>query len=237
MKNKLLKISLFLLVAFIFIPKDVFAISAICTAEYKNKLVKETMNVKVSYKPVKTNDNKYEFSLSLLNMPKYTYAEVDGFESLITNYEGISPVSIDFPFSGSKTYKIKFYVLPNNTCEDELIYVKSVTLPKYNIYSELDECIEYEEFPLCNIYYKGEIKNLREFKEKLEEYKESMKSETIEYEEEPTVFGKIVNFYTKNLVITLPVTIAIVAAGIFALFKFIILKNKSKKIGIDEFIE
>ena len=36
---------------------------------------------------------------------------------------------------------------------------KRLTLPTYNIYSEREECIEYEEFKYCNQWYKGKIES------------------------------------------------------------------------------
>lgn len=236
MKNRMFKIVMALLIAVVIMPKNVLAATELCTVDTKQKLVKQAMGVKISYKPIKTDENKYEFAISILNMPDFVYAEMDELDEELENEEGLQSISLPTTLPGNKSYKIKFYVRSGLTCEDELVYVKNFDLPKYNIYSELDECIEYEEFPLCSMYYSGEIKNLKEFNEKLEEYKEKLKGETPPEEEELTVMQKVINFYTGNLAITLPVTIAIIGGVAFVIVKFFVLNKKSKKIGIDEFI-
>ena len=244
MKSRVFNI-LILFVAVVFmIPMAVFADdeeidldSDYCTQRRIRELTESLLNVRISYKPVKKDDNKYEFIVSIINMPNTVYAEMKEMGIPFENSTSMSKFDLPITFPGNDSYKISFYALSDDACADELIYEKSFLLPKYNVYSELDECIEYEEFPLCNMYYKGDIKNLKDFKNQLNEFINSMKAESPPVDDgEKSVFAKIADFYTKNLIFTIPGTIIIVGIIVFVIIKVFVLNKKKKRIGIDEFI-
>ena len=75
------------------------------------------------------------------------------------------------PFSSNGgTIRLQIYGAGAHACKDQFIIERIIELPKYNPYSEYDECIEYEEFALCNKFYDGEISGTDEFSKKLNEY-------------------------------------------------------------------
>lgn len=117
-------------------------------------------------------------------------------------------IKLDTRFNGGIYYEINFYGGYETDCVEEFVYKKSELLPVYNYYSERDECIEYEEFPLCNKWYKGTIESEEDFLQQLEEYKESLKPK-----EEPkndvdnrNIFEKFIDFYLENKTYTVPIT-------------------------------
>ena len=120
-------------------------------------------------------------------------------------------------------------------CVGEFLYSKKVKLPKYNKYSEYDDCIEYEEFPLCNKWYDGEIDNDDYFYQKLEEYKNSLKpaEKPANVKEEKNLFQKIIDFYMDNIAFTLPITIILALIIIVLIIRKIIIKRKRVKIDFD----
>ena len=111
------------------------------------------------------------------------------------------------------------------------MYTKKLDLPKYNLYSERPECIEYEEFPLCNKWYQGNIKSYEEFEIKLQNYIDSLKpvEEKEDKKEEKGILQKLIDFYVEHIVYTGIVTVVVVVGlGYYIVKKLINRKNRVK---------
>ena len=139
-------------------------------------------------------------------------------------------------------------------CVEEFLYKKTIKIPKYNVYSEREECIEYEEFPLCNKWYSGEISGdefflkhesedfLVDAKDKLSSTQltkniDSLKKTEPEKKEEiveKNIFEKIIDFYVKYIVICLPITIIIVGVVVFFIVRRLIRRKNRVKIKFEE---
>jgi len=107
-------------------------------------------------------------------------------------------------------------------------------MPKYNKYSKYEECIEYEEFPLCNKWYQGDIPDEEYFFEKLEEYKKTLvKPDEPIVVAEKSFWDKVIEFYNENKVLSISV-ISIVSLSIVSLIVVKVVRRKKRvKIGID----
>ncbi len=220
-KNKL-----FLLLSFLMLilPLNVNGADICSSTKYTN-LKREAFNAELKYDLKFDEDHKSYFVVTIYNVS----------DNLIINYsENIltpdkdNKVVIPTFFDGGETYEIKFYGGYNTSCVEEYIYSKKIVIPKYNVYSERDECIEYEEFKLCNKFYSGEIKNDTDFEEQLEEYIKSIeKKPPTEIKEEKSFLEKIIDFYIDNIIITGPIT-AIVILSLIAYVIIRIIKRKKR---------
>lgn len=221
-------IFLFLSFLMLMIPLKVNGADICSSTKYTN-LKREAFNAELKYDLKFDESHKSYFVVTIYNVS----------DNLIVNYNGsaLTPdkdnkIVIPTFFDGGSTYEIKFYGGYNTSCVEEYVYSKKIVIPKYNVYSERDECIEYEEFKLCGKFYSGEIKNDTDFEEQLEEYIKSLeKKPHEEKEEEKSFFEKIIDFYINNIIITGPITIII----ILALIAYIIIKiiKRKKRVKIE----
>ena len=203
----------------------------ICTANKYNELKREAYKVELSWELKFDTDHNYYFEVTVANMNKNILLKFG--DSVYEANDDGSQFVLNTNLEGGNTYEFEFYGGYDNTCVEEYIYTKNLSLPKYNRYNELEECIEYEEFPLCNKWYSGEIKDKDYFLEQLEIYKKSL----VEPEKpKPAIddrdfFQKILDFYVDNIKVTFPITIIIVL--LIIILVFIKIKNEKKKIKID----
>ncbi len=152
----------------------------------------------------------------------------------VYEYENVgSDFTLTYPYEGGENVKFYLYGGYDTDCVEEFLYSKELSIPKYNMYSERDECLGYEEFDLCNKWYQGDILNDEYFLEKLEEYKESIKpvEEPEEKVEEKTLLQQVIDFYIENIIFTLPVTIILVSGIIFLIIRSI--RRRKERVKLD----
>ena len=213
--------------------EKVDAARELCTSDVLSEMRAKAYKTTFSYELKFDSENVAYFEISYANLSEGI--EIRYGEN-VYSYDEKNPtgtIKTSFPNTG-ETYDIGLYAEYGYPCVGELLYTKKVTLPKYNKYSELEPCIEYEEFPLCNKWYKGEIENEDYFYAKLNEYIDSLKEIV---EEKPiikkeTLIQKILRLYVENLIITLPMTILIFIFILFKVIKNIIRKRNRIKIDI-----
>lgn len=193
----------FVLIIFLF-PVDVHA--ELCTKDYYSKLKEKAAKVSIKWNLVEDDDKK-SIEVVISNMDKdlmliygdSVYEYNDGEDIVLIN--GIS---------GGREYQFKFYGAYYTACTEEFVYTNSISIPKYNIYSELDECKEYSNWELCDKWYQGEIKDKGEFFEKLNEYKEKINSGEIKVEDEKNAHNSLlVLCITGGIIIILAVCFTI----------------------------
>ncbi len=224
------KLFVFLLMIIFFgTIQPVNAARQICTrsrlSEFKTKAYQITANYELH-----TSENElYYFTITFSNVQPGIVGTFLG--SSIKYEEGKDLYTMSAALDGGKTYEAKFYVDEKNVCAGEYLYTKRITIPKYNKYSERSECIEYEEFYLCNKWYQKDIKSLDYFLEELEKYKESIKKKPPEKldKDDRNIFEKIADFYSDNITITGPLTIiAIAGLGYYTYKKYDNRKKRAK---------
>ena len=213
--------------------EKVDAARELCTSDVLSEMRAKAYKTTFSYELKFDSENVAYFEISYANLSEGI--EIRYGEN-VYSYDEKNPtgtIKTSFPNTG-ETYDIGLYAEYGYPCVGELLYTKKVTLPKYNKYSELEDCIEYEEFPLCNKWYKGEIENEDYFYEKLNEYIDSLKEivEEKQIKKKETLIQKILRLYVENLIITLPMTILIFIFILFKVIKNIIRKRNRIKIDI-----
>ncbi len=225
-KNRLL---LLLLIFLFFLPIKTKA-SNICTSTKFSNLKREAYKTQITYELKFDNKHNPYFEVTAYNVSNDIMIVFDGSEFVPDSNNQIKFVNY---FEGGKKYEFRFYGGRNNSCVEEYVYTKKIELPNYNMYSEREECIEYEEFPLCNKWYKGEIKDENDFLDKLEEYKKTLVKEVEEVKKEETksLFDQIIEFYTNNLILCVTITVFIVLAIIVIIIRLIV--KRRKKIKLD----
>ncbi|MBR3720772.1 MAG: hypothetical protein IKO78_06280 [Bacilli bacterium] len=230
MKKVYLFIIVFLLFV-MFVPTANAARKA-CTKTYYSQLKSKAYKVTFNYDLHKEEGSDYYFTVTMANLQPGIVVEYGNIHMMYV--EGKDIYEFASIFDGGSTYEFKIYAANGYACAGELLYTKSLKIPKYNIYSERDECIEYEEFPLCNKWYQKEIRNLDDFLQALELYKKSLEKEEpkdLEPEEE-TFFEKLINFYKDNIAITGTLTVLVIGGAGYYGFKKYQKKKKRAKIDI-----
>ena len=232
MKKRYLLI-IFMLMLFA-IPK-VDAATLVCTKSYYSKMKARAYQTTVNYELHTPKDEEAYFTISFSNLQKGVYISFQGntikYDETkdVYNYSGV--------IEGGKTYSIELYGDEGYPCVGELLHTKQLKIPKYNKYSEREECIEYEEFPLCNKWYQGDINTLSDFLNALELYKKSLeKKDPVDLDkDERGLFEKIADFYSDHIIITGPLTVIAVAGAGYYVYNKINKKRKRVKLSDDEF--
>ncbi len=237
MKNKKRKkiivsslINLLILTVFFVFPFEVEAARELCTSKILSEQKSKAHNINFDYELKYDEHNSYYYEVSFSNIKEGIEFYYGG---MAYKYLEEKPTQILMPmFEGGTTLEMEVFVSYGYPCVGEKVGTKHLKLPKYNKYSELKECIEYEEFPLCGKHYEGDIPNLQYFTEKLEKYKASLnKEEPIEVvEKNKSIFEKIIAFYINNFIITLPITVIIFGSGVYYVIRIIV--NNKRRIKI-----
>ena len=237
-KKRVFILLLMFLIPFI-IPSKAFAAESIenyiCSSGTKGKLIDQVSKIKLSYDLIDDPDEtdkesgygKYftikvtNFSENLsLQMGAYNYQFKDVGESFTLKQR--------FSYIGG-TIKLKFFGGDNHPCYNQFIASKTIKLPKFNTYSLLDECVEYEEFSMCNKFYDGEIESKEFFLKKLEEYKKNIKGGK-QKREGINVIDRVMSFIEDHQLLTAIVAIVIGALIIFIVVRKIRRRMKRTKI-------
>lgn len=207
----------------------------LCSKKEKSKLRTKAYSVTLGY-TFHNEDELFEkgeqpyFEILISNIPEGIEVKAGGY-TLVHDKTRITYSIKELAINGL-TFEAKVYSAKNNTCGGELFATKKINLPKYNPYSRRDECIEYEEFEMCNMWYKGTIENEGEFNKALNEYIESLKPKEEEVQKEnKNIFEKIIDFYLNNKIVTVPLTvIAVLGIGYVVVIKII---KRKKRVKID----
>ena len=220
--------------AFNFFVTDVYAVREICTSNEQSKLTSKAHKIEFTY-TLKFNDkNEAYFEVMYVNLQPGLEIRYGENTYTYSDEESSGTIKNSFQNTGL-TYEFEIYAAYGYPCVGELLYTKTLKLPKYNKYSEYDQCIEYEEFPMCHKWYEGEIENEKYFLDKLEEYKKSLEKPIEKppvVEEEKNIFEKFIDFYVSNLIISLPVTILIIVSIVFVVIRNIVRRKNRVKIDI-----
>lgn len=207
----------FIILALLFIFLLPIKTDAICTSKRYSNLKMTAYKSEVSYELKFDDYHHYYFLLNVNNVDKDILVEFEGYR-----YEPVDGVvKIDSRLLGGETYEVKLYAGYDTYCAESFLYTKKITVPKYNVYSEKDECIEYEEFYLCNKWYAGNIPSDEFFNVKLESYIKSLKKENTNpsKKDNKSIIDKIIEIYNKYQIIILPIVIVI---ALFLIYKLII---------------
>lgn len=226
--KRLIKYLIAFLLFFVVIP-NVNAARQVCSKSAMSEMKTKAYQISLNYELKEREDGSKFFEITVANIPKEIDVLYQG-SYIGKNDEGKSSIDL-LEEAGGTTLEFDMYVAYGYPCVQTKVSTKRLTLPKYNKYSELDLCIEYEEFPLCNKWYQGNIKSFDEFIEKLDQYRESLNKKPTEREiKEKKFFEKIIDFYTENALFTIPITILLIVAIIFLVVKTIIRRKQRIKL-------
>ena len=228
-----MKKNYFIIALLLFLSLSKVNAQQLCTSSNYSKVKKEAYNVNYTYEMERSSDNEVYFQVRVMNLKKSIMLIYD--ETVYEYSNTGDTFLLPKKFEGGETVEFKIYGSYDSPCTEELMYSKKLKIPKYNIYSEEEECFEYEEFELCNKWYQGTIPNKAYFTEKLEEYKKSItKEEPVKEEKDNhSLINKIIDFYVDNIIITGSITILIIGIVFYFVIRSIIRKRKRVKIDFD----
>jgi hypothetical protein len=234
-KKKTLLLIVFSIFTFFFIllpSNDVYAIDPICTGKKFNAIRQEASTIKLKYDLTFDQNHNAYFIVTFTDVSHNLYLKLNE-ENMVTPDEN-GVIQLSYMFDGGKKYSFEFYVSQDTICADTFVTSRDVTMPKYNYFSERDECLEYEEFPLCNTWYKGTIRNEEQFLIELDAYKSTLQKNGSSAKPNRNIFERAVDFYTDNLSITGPITAIVIIAVAIIVVRKLILRKQRVRIKIDE---
>ncbi len=218
---------LILLMMLILAPLKVNALP-ICTAKIKHEYIDLAAKIQFKYELVKT-DTGYYFNINASNVDKGLVIIYNGVE-----YYGIGKdnyITFEDHFMDNQSYKFQIVIAPGQTCADETATTKVVKIPKFNIYSMYDICVEYEEVPMCGRYYNGNFANYEEFQAKLHEYLDKIKNTGInEYKDERNIIQKFIDFYVDHIELSVLITLIVVALVTYYIIRRLIRRKQRVKL-------
>jgi hypothetical protein len=228
MKKKVLLIIVFIM---FIIPNTVLAYREPCTTKNLNSLKNKAYNVNLSYELKKDESDRYYFEVNVTGL--HPDIEVRyGSMSILYN-ENQTQQTVTTNTGGNVKYTVDIYAASGTACDGTKLTTKSIALPKYNVYSERDECIEYEEFSLCNKWYKGKIESDLYFSEELDKYIKSLKKpEPVDPSEKIGPYDKVIDFIQDHLFLFIFIVAVIVIGIIYLIARAIIRKKNRVKIDI-----
>lgn len=228
-KKSILKIIVMLICVFVIKNMDIVYAETCSTTELNN-LKQLASNIKFTYGLYDDTYNDihtYYFDIFVTNFSQEFYfkdmdghdfkyiesLEEDGVRRLRTVKEGIR-------------YSIGIYTSNITKCPDTLIVTKKIELPYYNDYSQREECEGIEEFSLCQKYYGGYIPSEEYFLKQITKYKNGEIND--DGNEKLNLIEYIVNFFTNNLLIVIPVTSILAVALVLIIRKYVKRKKRIK---------
>lgn len=198
-----IKKNVMVLIAFLlvfFISNQNVNAANICTSSKYDDLKKKTASIEAKWDLKFDDSNNSYFEI--------TFDNVDDDVMLLFMGAYYEPknnkIQLDNMFEGGTTYQFKFYAGYDNPCVEEYLYTKSLKVPVYNKYSEMDECKENSEWELCDKWYDGYIQDEEDFRNKLDEYLHSdEKKEVIINQKNNETKKKIIIFSSIVLIIVI----------------------------------
>ena len=244
-RKKMMLIIVLLASTFLFVGK-VFAAAEGCGYSLLNELRQEAANIKVTYVPGEettaldepdgetgmTETTKMYLDLKIYNVTDRMYLNVTQYGNEI-NQTQIGPIlSSQIGPDGSITlrqpsttsvvnYSIDV-ISDYNACSGEKLRTIKITLPKYNIYSQLLACDGISDYYLCHEYTTYDVDGAT-FYDKVDEYKSKLltSQEEITSTDNNTLVSKTFNGVSKHRYLIVGI---IVAVGVIA--TMIVLKRK-----------
>ena len=229
MKRVILIISF---LALILIPTKVVEAKSIndylCGTKNQNELKSRARKIKLTYEFKTDEKNGRYFKIKVANLQDELEIRYAGY-TYSKNQDGETFYLMQ-PFnSNGGTIRLQIYGAGAHACKDQFIIERVIELPKYNPYSEYDECIEYEEFALCNKFYDGEISGTDEFYKKLNEYIDQINKSNVK-DKDLSLFESIRIFVEDNQMLCAIIGIILVLAIIAVIIRKIIRKKKRTKV-------
>ena len=248
------KVLFFLLSVILLGCTNVYAASD-CSYEEQAKYNNEVANIKAKYeeatKKVKTTDiiecqdgtndcitDEYTdvnyFVISLLNMNENFYITMENNQNSDTRtirYSDLKDGVYTFDYTDiyqNATLTFKVYSSDKTNCQNELYRTIYLTTPRYNKFSEYEECKENPDFELCRKYTpNGSYMDEATSHNKLEKYKENSKPKE-EKKENKSPIENIKQFIVDNkTVVIIVAVVAVVGVGIIV---FVIARRRKKSV-------
>ncbi len=157
-------------------------VKSVCTPSDSVEMSKAAMKVKVSYEPVDIKDPNndkmtyYMLDIKIYNLPSDILIKVsnsDGNTYMVdaksADKNGVITLRNEYT---DEVKKFDFVLISNGLCNGRELRKLSLTLPKYNYYSQRRECDEVPSYYLCQKFINFDVdsakflENVTSFKEK-----------------------------------------------------------------------
>ena len=209
-------------------------VRGVCTPADSVEMNKAAMKVKISYEPVDVLDpmnpkvTYFMIDIKIYNLPKDLIVKVDnsdGYSYVVdsdsANKNGIITLRSE---NTDEVKKFNFKIISNGLCNGRELRKLSLTIPKYNYYSQRSVCKEVPSYYLCQKYINFDVDSTK-FLDNVTKYKEKGNKNTDkESTNSQKTVNKTINTISNNKYLIVAI---IIAAGIVASY-FVIKTNKRK---------
>lgn len=230
--------------------------NAVCDTTEKNKLNSEALKIKTSYEEMTgildpseytppdglTDEeiNNYVahytyFKIYIANLTENLYVVVENNitkEKKTFTYEESENGTVSFDWEELRTlvnYKITVYSSSKTGCPDTKLHTLTLTMPRYNSYSEQSVCKGAEDFYLCYKYLSVDSVDFNKFMELVTKYKEGKIDKSGQEIEEPKKEEKgFSNFFKEHKKEVIVASIIVIILG-GTITVIIVKKQRSKK--------
>lgn len=203
---------------FIAFKIDVFALDPACTQAEQLRLRQLASATQITYEffeNVEEGYRGYKVQISGFGQDFYIYNKEIG---IYLQYNG-TPVVASRAFGDGMTYSLPFYASDSSVCKGYFILTKSVTLPKYNVYSKHPLCVGHEEYELCKKFTPIRVTSDIDFERRMKQYIKDLEKkddipDVVKPAPEKTMLDHIKDFFANNYMFILISIIVLGTTGI-----------------------
>lgn len=196
-----------------------FSVNAECDYQRKAELSRIASNVQFSY----NYDENNNFTVNITNLTDDIYIKYEDYATLYDQFiQGSNEFQMVIPSGLTMKYSI---YSKDSFCPDEFIMDKFVSTPKYNLYSESEECKKNPEFKYCQRWMDTTIDQTK-FNTELSKYVNSLKSDNDKLESGESVFSIIFNFFKENIIFTVILVLCCFGVGMYIIYMEIYKERK-----------
>ncbi|MBR2833398.1 MAG: hypothetical protein IKE75_03085 [Bacilli bacterium] len=193
------KYLLFIICLYVFIP---FGVKADCDYSRTAELSKIAGNVQFSYGYDVNNAGTPDFSVYVTNITNDIYVR--------DNTTGVVSSGNEFVFQYDFSGKVITYDIYSNdvNCPNQKLHTVSVSLPYYNLFTNMEQCDYYPDFKYCQKWFNTVNLTHEKFNEEFEKYYNEKNNFTSATDKIYNM-DNAVSFLSENLIAVIMVTVCI----------------------------
>ncbi len=188
--------------------------NAQCSYERQAELSRIAANVQLSYNYELTGETP-DFTVNITNIPNDIYVKN------ITDGNKVNTETVHFAENVAGE-NIAYGIYSNDAnCKDELLLTKYVTLPFYNSFSAIEDCIDYPEFKYCQKWMNTDEITQDHFEQEFDKYTDKIFEENELKQNETNILKE---FFDQN-----KTWVIITISGIVLIILLIFAKRRMEK--------
>lgn len=219
MKRNLFIFMTLIILFFVSIPK---INAATCDNREREKKIALSKKVVINYKHIE----KGKFKILISNLPSDLFLIDNNNKKYIYGVDNKTIEESGYEADLMYTFRV---FSKSGTCKDLLLTTITLSLPKYNEYSELEICKENPEYKYCDMWYKYDI-SWKDFITGITAYAEEKNDNEVVDNDQNEITSSIIKFIKDNKVIIIVSLVGIVT--IISSLAIVISAKRKKRLDI-----